>query len=155
MKTPILEKINYLERRNNNDRRVNSIPNFKYWGQRGRRCQVRRQGEQVGIYLDRYPNSLLWVALLILCLCLMDAVFTLSLIQRGAAEINPFMAILIGTNISLFMGVKIALTTLSLAWLIVHYNFTALRLFRVQRLIYGFLLLYVGLIIYESFLLFI
>jgi hypothetical protein len=151
----ISKEINpHAERRNSWERRADSIPSFKYWGRRGRRRQIRREGERVGIYLDWYPTPLLWAAALILCLCFMDVIFTLSLLQRGAAEINPFMAILIGTSIPLFVGVKIVVTTLSLGWLIVHCNFTALRFFRVQQLIYGFLLLYIGLIVYEGLLLF-
>jgi hypothetical protein len=141
------------ERRNSGDRRAASIPGFKYWGSRGRRYQVRRRGELIGVYLDWYPTHLLWTASLILCLCFIDALLTLSLLQRGATEINPFMAILIGASTSLFVGVKMVVTTLSLAWLIVHYNFIVLRLCRVQHLIYGFLFLYVGIMAYESLLL--
>jgi hypothetical protein len=140
------------ERRNSCERRANSMPSFKYWGWRGRRYQVRRRGERMGVYLDGYPASLLWAASLILCLCFMDAIFTLSLLQQGAMEINPFMAMLISISTPLFVGVKIAVTTLSLVWLIVHYNFIVLRLIRVQQLIYSVLFLYVGVIIYENFL---
>jgi hypothetical protein len=149
----ISRKVNfYSERRNSWERRANSIPSFKYWGRWGRRCQVRRRGEQTGIYLDWYPAPILWAASLILCLCLMDAIFTLSLLQRGAVEINPLMAILIGTSIPLFVGVKVVVTILSLVLLIVHYNFIVLRLFRVQQLIYSVLFLYVGIITYENLL---
>lgn len=141
------------ERRHSRERRANLLPHFTYWGRRGRRCQVRRQQDLTGVYLDQYPAPLFWSVVAILALCFMDAIFTLSLLQRGAVELNPFMAVLINTSVPLFSGVKMAVTGLALVWLIIHHNFRVLRIFRVQGLIYGFLLFYLALVMYEILLL--
>lgn len=142
-----------LERRNSGDRRSRSLLGVKYWGRRGRRRELRRHGDQQGTYLDWYPVHLMWITLATLCLCSIDAIFTLTLLQQGAAELNPFMAVLINTNIALFVGVKISLTALALVYLVMHHNFTILRIIQVRQLIYGFMFLYLGLVAYESLLL--
>ncbi|QBQ55846.1 DUF5658 family protein [Nitrosococcus wardiae] len=150
----IAKKTNiHFNRRSSQERRSTSLPHFNYWGCRGRRGQIRRQEDLIGVYLDKYPAQLLWLTVVILGLCFMDAILTLSLLQRGAVEINPFMAMLMNMSTHLFAGVKMAITTLSLVWLVIHHNFMVLGLFRVQSLIYAFLLLYLGLVAYESFLL--
>ncbi|ADE14604.1 conserved hypothetical protein [Nitrosococcus halophilus Nc 4] len=154
MSDTITKKINFhSDRRGRRERRATLIPRFSYWGRRGRRCQIRRQEDLTGIYLDQYPAHLLWITVVILGLCFMDAILTLSLLQRGAVEINPFMATLMNTSTHLFAGVKMAITTLSLVWLVIHHNFMVLDLLRVQALLYGFLFIYLGLVGYESFLL--
>lgn len=142
-----------LKRRSSGDRRSRSFPNVKYWGRRGRRCEIRRYGDQQGAYLDWYPAHLMWTTLATLCLCSIDAIFTLALLQQGAVELNPFMAMLINTNIALFVGVKMSLTTLALVYLVIHHNFTILRIIQVRQSIYGLMFLYLGLVVYESLLL--
>jgi hypothetical protein len=139
-----------LEQRCGRDRRIVSFPAPKYWGRRGRRRQIRRSSDRVGTYLDRYPFSLVWVTVVTLALCAGDAVFTLSLLQRGAVEINPFMALLIDTNLTLFVGVKMAFTALGLICLVVHQNFTVLRIFRARQFIYASMGLYFGIVVYEG-----
>lgn len=143
----------HWERRCGGERRNGSFPCFKYWGRRGRRREIRRYGEQEGAYLDWYPPRLMWLTVAILCLCSMDAAFTLALLQQGALELNPFMAMLTGFNTSLFVGVKMGITGLALVCLAVHQNFVLRHIVQVRQLIYGFMLLYVGVVAYESLLL--
>lgn len=141
------------ERRSNSDRRSGTFPQAKYWGRRGRRRKMRRHEERQDAYLDWYPARFMWITGVTLCLCGVDAILTLTLLQQGAVEINPFMAMLISANTTLFVGVKMGLTALALACLIVHHNFTMLRSVRVQQLIYGVMFFYFGLVVYESLLL--
>ncbi|ADJ28347.1 DUF5658 family protein [Nitrosococcus watsonii] len=149
----IVEKTNVFQERRRGERRVGSFPQFNYWGRQGRRGYVRRCEDLTNAYLDKYPPYLWWFTVAILVLCFMDAIFTLSLLQHGAKEVNPLMAELINFSIPLFAGVKMAVTGLGLVGLIVHHNFIVFRIFRVQQFIYGFLFLYSGLVVYESFLL--
>jgi hypothetical protein len=151
---PIERRNNPFVARSNSDRRTASFPNFKYWGRRGRRRQIRRCSDQTETYLDWYPTSLLWVTVVVVGLCAADAALTLTLLQRGAVEINPFMAMLIDTSSVLFVGVKMAVTGLGLIYLVVHQNFTVLGVLRVRKLVYASLGLYVGTLGYEGMLLF-
>ncbi|ABA58161.1 conserved hypothetical protein [Nitrosococcus oceani ATCC 19707] len=149
----IIEKATIYHERRSGERRVGSFPQFNYWGHQGRRGYIRRREDLANSYLDKYPASLWWLIVAVLILCFMDAIFTLSLLQHGAKEINPLMAELINFSIPLFAGVKMAVTGVGLVGLIIHHNFIVFRIFRVQQFIYGFLLLYSGLVVYESFLL--
>lgn len=141
----------HLERRCSYERRDGSFPSPKYWGYRGRRREIRRHGE--GAYLDRYPARLMWLTVMTLCLCSTDAMFTLTLLQKGAQELNPFMAMLMDSSTSLFVGVKMGVTALALVCLVVHQNFNIRRVVQVRQLIYGALVLYSGVVAYEGWLL--
>ncbi len=143
----------YWERRCSGERRDGAFPRFKYWGRRGRRREIRRYGEQQGAYLDRYPPHLMWLTVATLCLCSIDAIFTLTLLQKGAVELNSLMAVLISISTALFVGVKMGITALALVCLVAHQNFILRRIVPVQQLIYGFMFLYVGVVAYESLLL--
>nr|CAM58082.1 hypothetical protein [uncultured marine microorganism] len=48
----------------------------------------------------------------------MDAFFTLQLIDRGAVEINPIMAVMIGKGTSTFAATKMLLTGLGVLMLV-------------------------------------
>lgn len=148
----IIEKANVCHERRNVERRAGSFPRFNYWGRQGQRGYVRRREDLTNAYLDKYPAYLWWLTVAVLVLCFMDAIFTLSLLQHGATEINPLMAELISFSIPLFAGVKMAVTGLGLVGLIVHHDFIVFRIFHVRQFIYGFLFLYSGLVVYESFL---
>ena len=82
-----------------------------------------------------------------------DAVFTLTLLSRGAIEVNPFMAWLIETDIQLFAIIKMALTGVCLIFLVMHINFRIYRLLKVNHVLYACLPLYALLIAYEMVLL--
>ena len=74
------------------DRRRKTIPSLRYLVAGGRRSGVRRAGDkQRIIVLDRYSPRILAAIVGTLCLSLLDAVLTLSLIDHGAAEVNPLM----------------------------------------------------------------
>ena len=115
----------------------------------GRRSGGRRSDDASPAYVDRYDRHLLWCTVAVLILCALDAVFTLSLIAKGAVEVNAFMAILIEDNVSKFVSVKLALTSLAIIILVMHHNVrlrVGVRVWHVQYLI---LAGYLTLITYE------
>ena len=94
------------------------------------------------------PRLFAVVMIIITCSCL-DAVITLELLSRGAIELNTLMARLIETDVQQFINVKIALTGLSLVFLVVHKNFRLWGSFTVTHLIYGICIGYSVLVAYE------
>lgn len=115
----------------------------------GRRRSARRSNDLNGYYTDWYEPWLLYTAIGILLLCSTDAVLTLKLLQLGAVELNGFMAILINTDVQLFIIIKMLLTGISLIFLVIHANFRFLRLLRISYLLQTILCGYLVLIVYE------
>ena len=103
-----------VDRRRSEDRRNKSIPGFsKYW-LTGRRGHFRRE-EDRKIYhkLDRHNPKTFATILTIIMLSVIDAIFTLELIHKGAAEVNPIMAYYLNLGPIAFFGAKYALTCAS------------------------------------------
>jgi len=113
---------------------------------------VARTKTREGI-VDRHEPRLLLSTLGILLLSLTDAVFTLTLLQHGAVELNSFMAVLIETDVQLFVAGKMAITAVCLIFLLIHAKFRIFRVVRISTLLYGFLSIYGLLIAYELVLL--
>lgn len=99
--------------------------------------------------MDWYEPRLFFMATAVLLLGCFDAVFTLELLGRGAVEWNPFMAVLINTDIRLFVAVKLALTGAGLVFLVVYANFSLFRLMRLEGFLRLFVLWHAVLIAYE------
>lgn len=142
-----------LERRAQPDRRSHSLRTLTYCGlrRRGRRRYMRRQGYDY--YLDWYDPDLVVLAASILLLCCLDALFTLTLLQRGAVEANYFMAQLIETDVTLFAVVKMTVTALGLLFLLMHAHFRVFQVMKGKQLLLWILPVYVALIGYELILL--
>src|SRR6202789_3453121 len=75
-----------------------------------RRTPPRRLDDSRFHSLDWHSAHLLAVAIGILLLCVVDALMTLTLLQGGAAEINPIMALLLGRSVAAFAALKLAMT---------------------------------------------
>src|SRR5271163_2899033 len=73
-----------------------------------RRTPPRRLDDSRFHSLDWHSAHLLAVAIGILLLCVADAFLTLILLQGGAAEINPLMALLLCRSVAAFAVLKIA-----------------------------------------------
>ena len=87
----------------------------------GRRREVRRQTDKGRIvFLDRYGEIDFILILLILLFCIMDAFFTLILVDHGARELNPLMAFYLTLGPTTFVSVKYTLTGASVLLLIVY-----------------------------------
>jgi hypothetical protein len=109
-----VNNMNGMERRSGIDRREKTTPLFcKYW-LKGKRSLPRRQEDrQFPQMVDRYNTKLLAVILFILSLSILDAFFTLVLLDKGAKEMNPFMAYYLDISPTVFFWIKYLLTCAS------------------------------------------
>lgn len=136
--------------RSSDDRRsANGWFNARHLGIFGRRRGARRTDEGVDRYVDWYSPHLLYLTIATALLSFMDAALTLNLLTLGAIEINTLMAHLINTDVQKFVNIKVALTLLTLVFLVIHSNFKLFRFVRVNRVIYFLFGAYLTLIIYE------
>lgn len=69
--------------------------------------------------LDVHPPRYRYWILGLLGLSCLDAIFTLQLLQRGATEVNPFMALLIGIDLRLFAFIKTLVTGICAGLLVI------------------------------------
>ena len=114
-----LERAGSLDdNRNRDDRREFSWRTVYFGFIRSRRSISRRGSEDEPLYTDRHHPWLFFLATGTMILSCMDAFFTLQLIDRGAVEINPFMAIMIGKGTSTFAATKMLLTGLGVLMLV-------------------------------------
>jgi hypothetical protein len=140
------------ERRQDEDRRRHSWRTLTYCGLqgRGRRHQTRRNDHSY--YLDRYHPRLVITGLLVLFLSCLDALFTLSLLNKGAYEANYLMAALLEIGIQPFVFTKVAVTAIGVLFLLMHAHFRILRITNGQRMLEVLAGAYGLLIIWELFL---
>ena len=118
------------------DRRRKTIPSLRYLVAGGRRRGVRRaEDRRRFIILDRYSPRLFAAIVGILCLSLLDALLTLSLIEHGATEVNPVMAFFLKQGPLVFTSVKYLLTSLAVViFLLVNHNVLPRTRFRMSSL---------------------
>jgi len=106
---------NAVERRSGRDRRESHIPFYKMLFFKGKRREIRRADDRNSItVLDQYKPPMLVPILIVLCFSLLDAVLTLTLLERGAVELNPVMRYYIGHGPVIFITFKYGLTALAL-----------------------------------------
>jgi len=117
-----------------------------------RRVAPRRHAERHPVVTDWFHPQWLAVGMLIMLLCGADALLTLTLISRGAVEINPFMALLVHGPGHAFAAWKVGLTAMGVVVLIL---LARLRVFgqAVGAILYVVLGMYAVLVGYELFLL--
>jgi hypothetical protein len=141
------------ERRDGRDRRRHGWRTLTYCGLhgRGRRKHVRRQGHNY--YLDWYDPALVFTGLSVLMMSAMDALFTLTLLKKGAYEANYFMAQLLETSIEAFVWSKVAITAAGVMFLLMHANFHILGITSGKRMLQFMVPVYGLLIAYELVLL--
>jgi hypothetical protein len=114
-----------------------------------RRGPRRRADCHQGYYVDWYDAKLLTTALTIFLLCCLDALFTLSLLESGADEINLLMAALIEIGTGTFVNIKLGATAIGITILVVHASFRLVGSFRVRHAIYSIFGTYGLLFVYQ------
>lgn len=142
------------ERREGADRRLRSHlrSDWTYTFRGRRRLSRRDDGEST--FVDLYDPALLGLALGILLLSIMDAAFTLKLLQTGViVEANPFMRWLIEHDTQVFVNLKIVLTSAAVVFLVLCSNALIAGRIRGRRVMHAVLGLYVLVIVYELVLL--
>jgi hypothetical protein len=114
-----------------------------------RRTPPRRLDESRFHSLDWHSSHLLAVAIGILLLSVSDAFLTMLLLQGGADEANPIMAVLIYRSVAMFAALKMGMTGLGVTLMVFLARYRFMRVLRVEWVLYGVLIAYVGLICYE------
>jgi hypothetical protein len=114
-----------------------------------RRSPPRRLDDSRFHSLDWHSAHLLAVAIAILLLSVVDAFLTLALLQGGAAEVNPIMAVLIYRSVGMFAALKMGMTSAGIVLMVFLARYRFMRLVRVEWVLYGVLIAYASLISYE------
>jgi hypothetical protein len=114
-----------------------------------RRRVPRRLNEHTLTAVDWHHPQWLAIATLIVLCCCADAFLTLMLVGRGASEVNPLMAPLVGGSSLTFAVVKIGITATGVVLLTQVARIRAFGRIPVGLFLYCVLALYCALIVYE------
>jgi hypothetical protein len=111
------------------DRRKHSFWQALYCRRRRRKNTGRRDEDTIG-YVDFYDRKTWLVAISLLALSILDALFTAREVASGIAkEANPIMNLMLTKGgIYTFFGVKAAMTTLPLGLLVLHQEWRLARI---------------------------
>jgi len=116
------------ERRFLKDRRRRPTCGFSRFVFFGRRRTLRREGDQQkGGYVDRYSSGLFFFLVLILGLNILDALFTIIILDSGGVEVNPIVRSVIELYGHRFWIWKFYVVSVSLILLCVHSKFRSVR----------------------------
>lgn len=112
--TDFENKPTHIDRRSGTDRRGKNPPLFNRYLLKGKRAVPRRMADRQKIQkVDRYSSRIFAVIIIILLLSMLDALFTLLLVDNGAREVNPLMAYYLDRGPILFFSIKYFLTCAS------------------------------------------
>ena len=145
-----LERVESLdENRDSDDRREFSWRTVFFGFLRSRRRDTRRGSEDAPLYTDWHHPWLFFLATGTMLLSCMDAFFTLQLLDRGAIEINPAMAVMIGQGTLAFAATKMLLTGLGILILVFLSQTRMFNLMRTGLVLTVFFTFYACLVCYE------
>ncbi len=136
------------------DRRKERVPRFSKYLLTGRRESLRREGDRHGTYgPDRHSHKTFLLILLIVSLSVLDAIFTLNLVNRGAAELNPIMDYYLDRGPLIFFGTKYLLTFASVLVILLHQNAYLFRTrLQVKTLLFLFVISFALIVQWELYL---
>ena len=135
-------------RRTRPDRRQAVWRSFAYSLVMSRRAGDRRlDSNDIPAYVDVHGPKMFFGAMLMMLFCVLDAYFTLQLIQHGSRELNPFMAMLLEKDAAWFFVSKYLITAFCVFWLVTHKKFTFFgikgrTILLIAILMYGILITY-------------
>jgi hypothetical protein len=142
------------ERRDRTDRRNRLWWSIWYGSFNPRRRNPSRRLDDSRFHsLDWYSSHLLAAAIGILLLSVVDAFMTLTLLEGGADEVNPIMGVFVYRNVAMFAALKMGMTSVSIVMMVVLARYRFMRVLRVAWVLYGILVAYATLIVYEILLL--
>jgi hypothetical protein len=137
------------ERRGGEDRRTQTFKSLAIGSYMRRRFGPRRVQDASLAATDWYAPQWLAAGLLILILCVADALLTLALLGHGAMEANPVMNTVVGGDGRSFAAMKFGLTSAGVVVLILLARVRAFGKLPVSALLYGVLAGYLWLVMYE------
>jgi len=115
----------------------------------GRRRTIRRKAErEKGGYVDRYSPVLFFFLILILGLNVLDALFTVMILDMKGWEANPIVRSVMTLHGNQFWIWKFGIVSTCLVLLCIHSKFK-----RVEGIIIGISAIYIAVIVYQIFLL--
>jgi hypothetical protein len=139
-----------FERRSRPDRRQRLWWSFFYGSIRPRRRYSGRRTNDGRFQPTDWHGAHLWaVSVGVLILSVVDAFLTVTLMSGGAVEVNPVMAAVMGHDIGVFAGLKIAMTGVCVMLMVFLARYRFMRVVRVELLLYGVLLTYLFLVGHE------
>jgi hypothetical protein len=138
-----------LNKRTTKDRRKQPTPGLSRYTFFGRRKTIRRKPDQQrGGYVDRYSSSLFFFLVAIIGLNVLDAFFTMMILDLKGWEANPVVRSVIGLYGTKFWIWKFFIVSVSLTLLCLHSRFRLVR-----EIIIAVGCLYVIVVAYQIFLL--
>ena len=138
-----------LERRIPADRRSRTLRSLALGSFLRRRHGPRRVADASFAGTDWYAPQWLAAGVLILVLCVVDALMTLMLLERGALEANPIMDAVVHGDARIFVALKFGLTSAGVVILIILARVRAFGVVPVSALLYAVLAGYLWLVLYE------
>jgi len=135
------------------DRRERVFWSLLHGGIRPRRRAGRRLQDHHRPLVDWHGELLLTSAIVVLLLCVADALLTLQLLTDGASEVNPFMALLVQRGALSFAIVKLSLTGAGVLALVSIARFRVFRQLRVAMFVHAAMFGYAALVGYELWML--
>jgi hypothetical protein len=145
----VMAALDTSERRNSPDRRRRFLYSLFYGSLNPRRRSARRADARSLRDLDWHHPQWLAVAILIVVLSCVDAALTLTLISRGAYEVNPIMAPIVGGSALVFTLIKVGMTAGGVVLLTLAARMHAFGKIPVSFLLYAVLIGYGTLVVYE------
>jgi Domain of unknown function (DUF5658) len=139
----------FIERRSNVDRRHRTLSAYAHGALKPRRRHGRRATDRLYPVIDWHSPRVLALALLILLLSFADSALTVVLLEQGAVEINPFMALFVPHNLYGFVAVKLGLTGICLTVLVACSKMRLMRAIPGELFLYAILGCYLVLIGHE------
>ncbi len=137
-----------FDRRSLKDRRRQATPGFSRFIFFGRRKAFRRtEDQQRGGYVDRYSSGLFFFLILLLGLNILDALFTMIILDFGGCEVNPIVGSVITLYEDHFWVWKFGIVSLSLILLCLHSKFRS-----VKTVLLGINVIYIIVILHQAFL---
>lgn len=141
------------ERRSGVERRRYSVAAYWRGALNPRRRAGRRETDRVYTIIDWHSPRVLALVLLILGMSSLDGVLTLMLMSQGASEMNPVMAMFVPHNPGWFAAIKLTLTSLGAAVLVICARMKLFRFIPGELLLYLVVACYAVLMGYELHLL--
>jgi hypothetical protein len=137
------------DRREADDRRAFTWRTVFFGFMRSRRHSPRRGDDGDVIFLDWHHPWLFFLAVGIMLLSCADAFLTLTLMQYGMIEANPFMARMLGQGGTAFAVSKVVMTGTSILILVFLAKSRFMNRFRTGLLLTFFFSVYCCLVCYE------
>lgn len=142
-----------VDRRRRSERRRFGATTLLHSVRAPRRWRGRRSDDRRFALLDRYDTGLVAMALSLMALSILDATFTLMLLEAGGSELNPVMQWALDRNLWFFAGLKMLLTAVPVVLMVATGNLLLLGRVRVRSLLGALTGAYLALIAYEILLL--